>query len=118
MTKHWKAILFALLVGLVIGWFDRGATEVQGTLLLLLVVAFGQGLLTRAPSWLLIGPLSGDLTTLGIHVVALCGDGHAAREAIRRHKPDLLFLDVEMPEIVARDVGTVATGESFPVSAG
>lgn len=34
-----------------------------------------------------------------IEVVAECRDGQEAREAVRTHKPDLLFLDVEMPGI-------------------
>jgi two-component system LytT family response regulator len=43
--------------------------------------------------------LSGDLERLGIRVVAASGDGYSAREAIATLKPDLLFLDVEMPEV-------------------
>ena len=35
----------------------------------------------------------------GVEVVAECGDGRAAIEAVRRHRPDLLFLDVQMPGI-------------------
>ena len=43
--------------------------------------------------------LTSDLESLGIQVVAACGDGLAARDAIARLHPDLLFLDVEMPEV-------------------
>lgn len=43
--------------------------------------------------------LSVDLASLGIDVVAMCGDGYTAREAIATLRPDLLFLDVEMPEV-------------------
>ncbi|MEP6732491.1 MAG: LytTR family DNA-binding domain-containing protein [bacterium] len=43
--------------------------------------------------------LRSDLVSLGVDVVATCGDGYAARAAITEHHPDLLFLDVEMPEI-------------------
>jgi two-component system LytT family response regulator len=43
--------------------------------------------------------LSVDLERLGIHVVEKCGDGYAARIAITTLRPDLLFLDVEMPEM-------------------
>src|SRR5690242_11419920 len=32
-------------------------------------------------------------------VVAECSDGHDAIEAIRRHSPALIFLDVEMPKV-------------------
>ncbi len=43
--------------------------------------------------------LSADLTALGVDVVAMCADGYSARAAIVDHRPDLLFLDVEMPEV-------------------
>ena len=34
-----------------------------------------------------------------IDVVGECGDGRSAIEAIRAHTPDLVFLDVQMPEL-------------------
>jgi two-component system LytT family response regulator len=34
-----------------------------------------------------------------VEVVAECSDGREAIEAIRQHQPDLIFLDVQMPEI-------------------
>jgi two-component system LytT family response regulator len=34
-----------------------------------------------------------------VALMAECGDGVAAAEALARHRPDLLFLDVEMPEL-------------------
>jgi two-component system LytT family response regulator len=34
-----------------------------------------------------------------VEVVGECGDGMAALAAIERHRPDLLFLDVQMPEL-------------------
>jgi two-component system LytT family response regulator len=43
--------------------------------------------------------LSADLQRLGVEVIATCGDGYSAREAIARLGPDLLFLDVDMPEV-------------------
>ncbi|HKW17803.1 MAG TPA: LytTR family DNA-binding domain-containing protein [Terriglobales bacterium] len=39
-----------------------------------------------------------------IEVVAECGSGLEARQAIPGHKPDLLFLDVQMPECDGFDV--------------
>ena len=33
----------------------------------------------------------------GVNIVAECGDGASAVEAIRRHTPDVVFLDVQMP---------------------
>lgn len=35
----------------------------------------------------------------GIQIAAVAGDGRAAVEAVRAHRPDLLFLDVQMPEL-------------------
>ncbi len=32
-------------------------------------------------------------------VVAECADGRAALDAIAEHRPDLVFLDVQMPEL-------------------
>ncbi|MEP6732490.1 MAG: histidine kinase [bacterium] len=46
------AVAFALLAGLVIGWLDLGATDVQGPLLLLMLAAFVLALVTSAPAWL------------------------------------------------------------------
>jgi len=43
--------------------------------------------------------LAADLAALGVDVIAACADGRAAYEAIRRHRPEVLFVDVEMPEI-------------------
>ncbi|MEO8577874.1 MAG: LytTR family DNA-binding domain-containing protein [Gemmatimonadales bacterium] len=41
--------------------------------------------------------LSADLTALGIDVVATYGDAVAARQGIVSLRPDMLFLDIEMP---------------------
>jgi len=44
--------------------------------------------------------LRAELAALGgVTVVAECGDALAAHDAIRRERPDVLFVDVEMPEI-------------------
>jgi two-component system LytT family response regulator len=43
--------------------------------------------------------LSGDLERLGLRVVASCGDGYTARAQIAALRPDMLFLDIEMPEV-------------------
>jgi two-component system LytT family response regulator len=34
-----------------------------------------------------------------VSVVATCGDGHEAVDAITQHEPDLVFLDVQLPEL-------------------
>jgi two-component system LytT family response regulator len=39
-----------------------------------------------------------------VEVVAECADGHAAIEAMRRAKPDIVFLDVQMPDVDGFDV--------------
>ena len=40
----------------------------------------------------------------GIDVVAEASDGHAALDAVRRHQPDVLLLDVQMPNLGGLDV--------------
>ena len=35
----------------------------------------------------------------GFTVVAECGDGFEGLKAIQQHKPDLVFLDIQMPKI-------------------
>lgn len=48
----------------------------------------------------------------GVEVVGTAGDGRSAVEAVRTHRPDLLFLDVQMPELdgfgVLRELGAEA----------
>ncbi len=43
--------------------------------------------------------LAADVTKLGFDVIALCGDAPSAIEQIRASAPDVLFLDIEMPEM-------------------
>jgi two-component system LytT family response regulator len=51
-----------------------------------------------------------------IEVAAVCGNGLETLDAIRAHKPDLIFLDVQMPEVdgigVLREIGP----QNFPVA--
>ena len=35
----------------------------------------------------------------GVEVVAECADGVEAVKAVEKHRPDLLFLDVQMPRL-------------------
>lgn len=46
-----------------------------------------------------------------VEVVAQCANGRQAIEALRRHQPDLLFLDVQMPGLDGFDV-VASLGES------
>jgi two-component system, LytTR family, response regulator len=43
--------------------------------------------------------LAADLTALGVDVVAACTDARMAVEALHRHRADVLFVDVQMPEV-------------------
>ena len=50
-----------------------------------------------------------------VELVGVCGDGRSAMEAVRAGRPDILFLDVQMPEVdgfgvlrAVRDVGVPA----------
>lgn len=50
-----------------------------------------------------------------ITVAAECADGEEALKAIAEHKPDLLFLDVEMPRLSGFDVLRQAGAPTFDV---
>ena len=50
-----------------------------------------------------------------IEIVAEAGDGREALKQIAAHKPDLLFLDIQMPEIGGFDVLTKIPREQRPV---
>lgn len=43
--------------------------------------------------------LAADLATLGVEIVASCTDGRDAQRALREQRADVVFVDVEMPEI-------------------
>ena len=49
-----------------------------------------------------------------IEIVAECGDGLAAISAINEHQTDLLFLDVQMPEVSGFDVLRELNEETMP----
>jgi len=49
-----------------------------------------------------------------VKIVAECGDGLAAISAINEHQPDLMFLDVQMPEVSGFDVLTALDADSAP----
>jgi two-component system LytT family response regulator len=50
-----------------------------------------------------------------LDIVGECGDGRAAVAAIRANKPDLVFLDVQMPEMSGFDVLRALTPDELPV---
>lgn len=62
-------IVVALVLGLVVGWLDLSATEVQGSVLLIMLVGFATALPGQAPVLLL-----GIATGIGIPLVHLIGD--------------------------------------------
>ncbi|WP_109123634.1 LytTR family DNA-binding domain-containing protein [Dyella sp. C11] len=45
-----------------------------------------------------------------------CGDGETAVQAIRRHAPDLVFLDVQMPALNGMDVVTAIGADHMPAT--
>jgi two-component system LytT family response regulator len=56
--------------------------------------------------------LSGDAE---VEIVAECVNGHDAIEAIQTHQPDLLFLDIQMPEVAGFEVLEALKGERLPI---
>jgi len=50
-----------------------------------------------------------------LQVVAECEDGHAALEAIRRHQPDIAFLDIRMPVLSGLEVAIAANGACLAI---
>ena len=50
-----------------------------------------------------------------IEIVGECGDGASALAAIRAHSPDLVFLDIQMPELSGLDVAA-ALGAQLPAT--
>ncbi len=41
-----------------------------------------------------------------LDIVAVCGDGQQAFEAIQHYQPDIIFLDIQMPELSGMDLAT------------
>lgn len=52
----------------------------------------------------------------GINVIGQCGDGESAVDTIRRTKPDLVFLDVQMPEMDGFRVVETIGVDQMPVT--
>ena len=50
-----------------------------------------------------------------VDIVAVCADGISALEAIEKHKPELLFLDVEMPGLNGFEVLEACKEASFSI---
>jgi two-component system LytT family response regulator len=51
-----------------------------------------------------------------VEVVGECGDGESAVAAIREHRPDLVFLDVQMPEMTGLEVIRAIGPDAMPVT--
>src|SRR5271170_7287920 len=52
----------------------------------------------------------------GINVIGQCDDGESAVDTIRRTQPDLVFLDVQMPEMDGFQVVEAIGVEQMPVT--
>jgi two-component system LytT family response regulator len=52
----------------------------------------------------------------GIEVLGECGDGVSAVAQIRRHSPDLVFLDIQMPAMGGMDVVAAVGAERMPAT--
>lgn len=50
-----------------------------------------------------------------VEIVAECINGREAVEAIQTHQPDLLFLDIQMPEVAGFEVLEAMKGERSPI---
>src|SRR5471030_2264472 len=50
-----------------------------------------------------------------VEIVGEAGDGAAAVEMIRQHTPDLVFLDVQMPQMSGFDVVAALEPEELPI---
>src|SRR6516164_596448 len=53
---------------------------------------------------------------VGVDVICECGDGESAVRAIRERKPDLVFLDVQMPEMDGFQVLSEVGANEMPVT--
>ena len=52
----------------------------------------------------------------GVDVIGECGDGESAVRAIRERKPDLVFLDIQMPEMDGFQVLSEIGADKMPVT--
>src|SRR5215475_9441929 len=55
-------------------------------------------------------------TTNGVKIVGECGDGESCVRVIRELRPDLLFLDIQMPEMDGFDVLRKIGANEMPVT--
>jgi len=74
------------------------------------VLAEDQALVLGALAALL--SLESDIT-----IVARVGDGEAALDAVRTHRPDILLSDIEMPKLTGLDVAEALTREKASTKA-
>src|SRR6187402_167763 len=64
---------------------------------------------------LILDALAGLLRSAdGFEVVAACASGAEAVKAVRQHRPDILILDLRMPDQDGLDVLRTLAGESLP----
>jgi two-component system response regulator DesR len=77
----------------------------QAKQMIRVIIAEDQGLILGALAALL--ELEGDIT-----VVAQAGNGNDALAEVRKHKPDVLLTDIEMPGMSGLDIAAILKNES------
>jgi len=51
----------------------------------------------------------------GLEIVAQAGDGHRALQAIEQHRPEVLFLDVQLPGLTGLELASLSAGSAHIV---
>ena len=59
----------------------------------------GKSVIIADDSILLQNEIAQIFDSIGMNVVGLCGDGHSVVELYKQHKPDLVSMDIIMPEM-------------------
>lgn len=114
MKPPWKlAALAALCLGLVVGWIDLGATDVQGPLLLLMLASFIVALGSRAPVWIIALAATLGLPLVAIGAWVATGTGDPQWAMLIALVPALLaaFAGRAIGTLIRSTAGSLATAE-------